>query len=429
MLPLASVNPFAPGRECELGNGIQGSLFESACRGSKRGRDGGGGVDLPENSQKRLCSGTVTYQEVLADFQLDLLNAEKYTFESLKTYVLQPEDDLSEMIKLHGKIALDPDNEYEIKTSFTILNGCYIIGNGAKIKISCPVAYPINVWRYRYLPRVNGMWGVTFCNVVFERSREFPGGLFNISKCVNFYGCHFNGFLGTTIHTESDIVVRGCHFTACFKCINSSALTGQGRYPLVVENCIFEKCMIGIMAKGKVKITGNSAFGTYCFAHIRGEGKIVGNVVGNPYQLANTVGIEMLTCYGEKIQPLCSIHIVNSKTFLWPVFKNNNLMRARLYIGERKGVFEPKNCQFSFSQIYLDAKTIGKVSLHSVFAGTCAVFKMLPSETSHERQRACICALTHTEPVLKCVDVTPFALPNPYVVSVESGQYSSDEEE
>lgn len=430
MLPFASVNPYAPGREQSSGG--RGSLFNSEClRGAKRELED---VDIPDNGAKRQCSGSISYQEVLTEFSLEnYLNCDKYSFEMLKTYVLKPEDDFGEALKIYGKVALDPELEYTISSSFSIKSKCYVIGNGARVKISCPSRYPISVLGFSYFPRFYGMWSVTFTNVIFERDRATPGGLFDVKREIQLYGCQFHGFLGNVLNTEGTCVVRGCYFVACFKCVNNTAVGLSNTVPTTVENCVFEKCMIAVMSKGRAKLKGNSTSGTYCFLHAEAEVEMINNSITNPYQLANTAGIEMVTCSVGEVMPLASVHIARNKKASWPKFEGNVFLRARLYLGRRKGMFEPRCCSFAFSQIYIDSVAFNKVSLHAVSGSTFCVVKVLPrlevDPTVQVRYRACICSNQHEEPQMNYVDMTAHALPNAYVNSVETGQFSSDEDD
>lgn len=382
---------------------------------------------------ERLCNGgsglrpeTVSFQQILSEFLVDPFSVnDRYDFEHVTTYLVQPNDNLEEVIKTHVKVALDPRYEYVITNPIKIKTLCYVIGNGAKIKVACREAFGIEVYCRELSPGIVGMWAVTFQNVIFERDRARPGGVVNSRTFVLFHGCNFIGCMGTAIRLLSGGDVKGCHFFACYKGIEC-----ESKMNIKVGYCTFETCMVGIKTSGMVRISHCLGLNIYCFAYVTGSAKFIGNSIINSNRFFESGLTEMLSCHGGVILPLATVHICASDFHVYPVFRCNLLTRCKLFVGRRGGNFSPIGCSLSYSSVIVEKSAFPSVNLSYTFHQSATVWKLLRSTDPRSGEaKKCLCGELHVWPELVQMEYTRRALPNPYNFSCDSRFFSSDEDD
>ncbi len=350
---------------------------------------------------------------------------DKYDFETVQTYFLKPGDDLETVISQHAKIALDPEVEYVIEHPVKIRSLCYIIGNGAKIKIACPEHFGIEIYPRDHSPGIVGMWLVTFNNVVFERERSIPGGIIQSRTFFLCHGCNFLGALGTAVSALAGGEVRGCHFFGCFKCVDS-----RSKFKVKVSHSVIETCMVGISASGPVSVKHCQGLSVYCFLFMLGAGKVEGNSVINPNKFYESALTEMVSCYGKIVLPLATVHISASPKHQYPHFEANVLTRCKVFVGARQGTFTPMLSSLSYTSIVADRDAFKSLNLNYTFHQTTTIWKLLSAadaDFDHGTARKCLCGDLHPCPVLKQLDYTSRVRPNPYDHSCDSRVFSDDE--
>lgn len=380
----------------------------------------------------RACSGRsrvkpdgIPYQVILNEFLADPFSVnDKYDFEHVKTYFLKPDDDLEEAIKTHVKVALEPESEYVIRKPVKIKSLCYIIGNGAKIKVACTESFGIEIYNRDHIPGIVGMWAVTFQNVIFERDRSLPGGIVHARTFVLFHGCNFLGCMGSALSLSSGGDIRGCHFYACYKCIDSNS-----KLKVSVSYCVFEACMVGIISVGLVTIRNCTGHNIYCFAFMMGSGKVISNSILNSNKFYESGLIEMISCHGGTVLPLATLHICSSFSHTYPTLRGNVFTRCKVYVGDRVGIFAPVATSLSYSSIIANKEAFQSLNLQYTFHQSSAVWKLLRSlEPDSAEVKKCLCGEVHYWPVLEQLDYTLRALPNPYDSSCDSKLYDSDDD-
>ncbi|AQQ73622.1 E1B 55K [Harbour porpoise adenovirus 1] len=367
----------------------------------------GNGLEAPKRMRFVNELECITYQDV----QRCQDRYKKFHFEQIIGYVLQPDDDFESMIKIHAKIVLDPSVEYVVRRTINITSCCYIIGNGAKVRIACHEPFGFLIHRFGHEEKIiTGMITPTFDGICFERDRCFPGGVIVSGGHFLVNGCNFIGSLKTCIEAQAGGIVRGSHFFACFK-----AIVNTSSFSLKVKSSYFERCLIGIISKGHVEVLKNTAQATYCFLFARSSCTCCYNSIINPYSLYEFEHIDMIACTnGHNILPLCSIHFVRNREAPWPQFDNNTLVRSGLYLGRRRGAFQAINCTFHYSHVNLDGDCVNSVNLSKSFDQTLSVHKFIrvdedidPAAITH----LCICGQHHPAPVVTEIDVTDFVCP------------------
>lgn len=373
--------------------------------------------------------GTIPYQLILSEFMIDPFSTnEKYDFEHVLAYVLQPEDDFETVIATHVKVALDPSFEYVISKPVTVRTLCYIIGNGAKLKIACDEPFCFEVFCRDSSPGIVGMWVVTFSNVVFERDRLKPGGVVRSRTFTLFHGCNFLGCMGLAVKLYAGGEVRGCHFFACYKCLDNDS-----KVKVKVKSCSIETSMVGVISRGKAVIKNCSGLNVYCFAYLKGSANMQYNGIMNSNGFYEAGLIEMVSCHGGIVLPLATIHVCSSASHPWPVMRHNVLTRCKLFLGHRRDTFSPLNLSLSYSSVVTDKDGFDSMNLNFTFHQTCTVWKLVrsvePPAVGPGGVKRCLCGDLHAWPTLVQLDYTSRSRPNPYDSSCDSKVFSSDDDE
>lgn len=369
----------------------------------------------------------MSYQTILREFARDpFATHDKYDFEHVQTYFLKPDDDFETAIAQHAKVALDPSVVYVITHPVKIKSLCYIIGNGAKVRIACSEHYGLEVYPRDHSPGIVGMWVVTFQNVIFERDRSTPGGILQSRSFFLCHGCNFLGALGTAVSVLAGGEIRGCHFFGCFKCVDT-----HGKFKTKVSHSVIETCMVGVSASGPVAVKRCQGLSVFCFVFFLGAGKFEGNSVINPNRFYESTLTEMVSCYGRIVLPLGTVHICASKSSAYPSFEGNILTRCKVFVGGRSGTFTPLSSSLSYTSVVADRDAFKSLNLNYTFHQTSTIWKLLsssdPPDAESSCARKCLCGDLHPCPVLKQLDYTSRVRPNPYDSSCDSRAFSDDE--
>lgn len=378
---------------------------------------------LQEADERNADYETVTYQEVLDEFRgSNECFFEKYCFDQIKAAEVSPQDDLEAAIATHAKIKLQRGQVYCVRDPLVIRACAYVIGNGAIIRIETPRGPGIKICALAAGPSISGMWGVTFVQCKFERAAEDKGLLIRASTHVLLHGCMFSGIMGTCIELDAGGIVRGCQFVACYRGVCS-----MSNRDIKVRQCYFEKCIFGITSRGDFRICGNISNETYCFAHLEGEGVLKNNQVRSPNKWTNHNGFSMVTCADGQVVPLGSVHVVANKHRRWPVIAGNVFVTAKVYLGNRMGTVSLPQCAFYLSGVCADQKAASKLVLASSFDNGISVHKVLRrDETCH--MKMCLCGASHYTNGLVFGDITAEVTTNRNVFTVDSAEFTSDED-
>lgn len=379
----------------------------------------GGGIRLPKSERK-------TYQEICEEYQLhtqgDFGMYEKYSFEEVITYHMEPGEDWNSVLATHVKVSLDGEKTYVINSQVFVSKCIYLIGNGATVFVECPTNVAIRVLNASHTPSIYQMWAPTFFNVVFQKGKNFEGNLMECATYVICHGCNFMGFPKKVLGLDSGGAIRGCYFSACYKCI-----VAHGSSTIVVKNSTFYKNVVCIKAECDVKIKENAMIECCAFLHVMGTGIIRGNTFSNAGNELPTQNL--VTCAKGEVIPLCSVHIVRDKVKRWPEMKNNLFTRCKVYLGFRNGPLDFKGCTFHYVTIYVDKNSADSVRMHGAYFQTILIAKVVKSDTVGLRSRKCICGNRHGIYPFLLASVTSESLPHPQVSSCNSFPYASTDDE
>lgn len=365
----------------------------------------------------------IGYQEVVEEFRASReLFSEKYSFEDIRAVEVSPEADLEDAIATHAKIKLQPGREYRLSSPLTIRACCYVLGQGATIRVTTSAQPAIRVSALQVGPSITGMWGVTFVNCRFERAPELRGVLIRAATHVLFHGCAFSGITGTCLELGAGGYVRGCEFTSCYRGVASVSSRD-----VKVRQCYFDKCLLGVTAAGDFRLSGNLSVETYCFAHVEGEGLIKGNTVKSPTRWTGVSGFSLVTCADGQVTALGSLHVVAHRGRRWPTLQGNVFVRAKLYLGNRLGVLSLPQCAFFRSSICVDARAANKLVLACAFENGVTVYKVLRQE-HRPTVKMCVCGSSHYANPLVFGIISAEINSSRYSFTVDSAEYSSDDE-
>ncbi|AEK98444.1 E1B 55K [Titi monkey adenovirus ECC-2011] len=364
----------------------------------------------------------ITWQEVWDDFlRGDMFLRDRYTFEQIRTHWVDPHEDLGLAIATHCKVALHPDRTYRVRDKIFIQNCCYVIGNGATIMVETSERVAFQLGMQQMSPSITGMFGCTFVNCRFSCDPNvFRGICIAANTSFLVHGCHFFGFPGDCIVANVGGRVRGTTFTSCFK-----GIYNPGRHALSVSKCIFDKCMIAISTLGFSKIRHNVATECLCFLLCRGLGRIQGNTVHGPYLSSH----RMVTCGDGTIQTLRTIHIVAHPRRTWPVFEHNVLMRTSMYLGNRRGIFMPRQSQAFHTNLVLDQHASTQVSISGLYDMSLQIYRTLRVDETRSRLMHCECGESHLVNGHVLGICTDDMRVDPLQYSAARTEYSSSEDE
>lgn len=337
---------------------------------------------------------------------------------------MKPEDDLGTVIRTHAKVSLDPRVVYTLSNKLDVEGPAYVIGNGAKVIVTGDLDCMIQVHPKNPGPSVTNMWGVVFTNVHFERDGLYSGMLARCHSFTLFHGCTFSGFVSTVVDFLAGGEVKGCCFLANYRCVVNSS-----RSAVLVKSCTFDKCILGVIGRGPANVVYCMFRETYCCALFQVHGRFKYNTVCDPTALADRSNLTMGTCAEGNMTMLCAVHIVGHFSARQVDMGHNQFLRGDVYVGCRSGIWTCPQSSFNHSRIYVTTESMSRVSLSGVYTGSLRVMKMYRPDLDAYRGRLCECGATHGYHPMMLVDVTADLVQNPCLHSVDSLDYSSDEED
>nr|WRQ19841.1 MAG: putative E1B 55 kDa protein [unidentified adenovirus] len=350
---------------------------------------------------------------------------EKYHFSQIVTHHLLPGESLEDALNAHVKVALNPVYDYIISEPICIRTNCYLIGNGATIKITCNESAVICFANSLNGPAISGMQCATISNVKFLGDYNVKGNVIFASSHLMLHGCDFLNVAGTCIRSTTGLIVRGCLFVACER-----PLRCDGDFLVTLKYNTFKNCLVCIATKNDFEILGNVCDDCYCFLLTSGTGKVVNNsvtcaMVGSMDRFRN---VDLTTCFGGITAPLCTFHVVENRRKFWPRMVHNNFYRARMFFGFRKGIFNPHHCTFHYCHLCMDMNSENKLSLHGSYDQSINVSKLVSYEFENRAMSKCECGATHLVPTPVFVSITEDVKIDGTVESCHSLEFSSDEE-
>lgn len=367
----------------------------------------------------------VTYLEVLqelADGTIDSFT-EKYSFCDIKTHFVKPDEDIEQALNRHCKVALFPGATYFINNPWRIMSCCYLIGNGATIQINCSGGAIMSFSNSIDSPMIFGMDIPTITNVTFVGSADSVGQLIFSTCKIMIHDCTFVNIFGTCLRTTTLSYIRGCLFIGCER-----ALRADGDYPIRVKHCTFRNCIVCIATKCDFEICGNSCVNAVCFLLTNAYGKIKNNFVSCNSSEDSFKNVNLYTCFGGNINPLCTLHIVANRKKWWPIMSQNSFFKSKLFLGYRKGVFKPTQCAFNYTSISLDINAVNKLSMHGAYDHTVTVSKIVSISGDQKVIVPCECGVSHLHSEVRSATITEETKVNPFAQSCHCLEFSSDEE-
>lgn len=386
---------------------------------------GVGGERLPDRWRHDTRKEVVSYQDVLQEMADGLLDAftEKYSFCDIKTYFAKPGDDIEQALNRHVKVALYPGATYLLNKPWRILSSCYLIGNGATIKVNCSGGAAITFSNSMDSPLIFGMDLPTITNVAFVGSHDAAGQLIFSTCKIMIHDCSFVNVFGTCLRTTTISYIRGCLFIGCER-----AVRADGDYPIRIKHCTFRNCIVCIATKCDFEICGNQCINAVCFLLSSGAGKLKNNFVSCNSSEDSFKNVDLFTCFGGVINSLCTVHIVADRRRWWPTMSQNSFFKCSIFLGYRKGVFKPHQCAFHYSSICLDINADNKLSMHGSYDQTVTVSKIVSSSSEQKSVVPCECGVGHLHSESRRIPITEDIKVNPFSQSCHCLEFSSDEE-
>lgn len=356
------------------------------------------------------------------------------SLEELAAYQVRPDENLEEAIHAHGKVCLDPRYDYVVSRPLLLPQWCYVIGNGARIRVrtTARLGGAIKAGHYRdafpeYI-MVQGVTRCTFVDCVFvdeppEGQHQRPiirgqGGIYVIDCC--FYDCR-----SAAVMADVKGEVKGCNFYNCH-----TGVLYTGNLIFEVAECAFERCVIGVKSPNSpLKMTYCCARDCVCLVLMGGSGTLRGNVFMHGPDLRDG---SVVTCAGGSIQLLSAYHIVARRRTSYPVFVRNHCNEGTIYVGHRRGNLYTRRCHFAATQMLLDLGCAQKVNCSGSYVNSLGVMRVTAptNETSAQRECRCECGRTHMYVYSMVVEARDAViLPNPRSYPVENLEFCSDSDE
>ncbi|AEF59042.1 E1b 55K [Simian adenovirus 20] len=331
----------------------------------------------------------VWYPEVWEDFEKgDMHLLEKYNFEQVKTYWMNPDEDWEVILNRYGKVALRPDCRYYVREKVVLRRNVYLLGNGATIEMTDPRRGGFVANMQEMCPGVVGLSGVTFHGIRFC-GNNFGGVVIVANTPVVVHNCYFFGFSNTCIELRVGGKVRGSSFYACWK-----GVVAQGKSKVSVHKCMLERCTLGISSEGFLHASDNVASDNGCFILLKGGGRICHNMICGPGTVPPKP-YQMVTCTDGKVRMLKPVHIVGHRRRPWPEFEHNVMTRCSIYLGGRRGVFMPRQCNLAHCNVIMEPPAATQVCFSGIFDISMVVYKILRYDDCRARTRTCDCGASH----------------------------------
>lgn len=354
--------------------------------------------------------------------------------EQLVGYQAGPQDNLEQAIMTHGKVILDPRFEYVLTEPLCLPSWCYVVGNGARIRVRVPARHMagIKCGHYRdHFPDSMLVQGVTRCvfvDCVFvddpplgEHKRPMIRG----EGSVYIMDCSFYDCRSAAVMAEMKGEIKGCNFYNCH-----TGVVYVGSLQFEVTDCAFQRCVIGVKSPNSpLKMSYCCARDCVCLCLMGGPGKLTGNVFMHGAELGSG---SVVTCVGGAVQLLTAIHIVGRRRVPYPIFARNQINEGCMFVGFRRGCLYMRRCHLSATQMMLDVGCAQKVNCQGSFVSSLSVLRMasVANEASAQRQCRCECGASHTfifPMVVESRDAV--ILPNPRSQPVETLEYCSDSDD
>lgn len=352
---------------------------------------------------------------------------EKYTFEDIKAHVLSPEEDLIQALNIYVKVALDPKYTYTVSRPGDIITNFYLIGNGARINVTCNEPKVIHVRNALAGPSIGGMHTPTFHNCVFVGNSDAAqnGELIVAYSNLLIHSCNFVDWNGTCVRSHTSLVLKGCLFVASTRCVRST-----GDYQITVKHCTFKCCMICIATRCDFDILSNLFDECYSAILTSGTGRVIRNAITG--SVVETVSkykhLDLTTCLGGTTNMLCNVHISENRRKVVPKFEDNNFYRLKIFLGFRKGIYMFSNCSLHYCHLCLDMNSVEKLTLSSSYAPSLSVSKMIHIDFETRIVLKCECGISHAAHLPEFLDCTSDYLVDGRKRSCQSLDYSSEEE-
>lgn len=390
----------------------------------------------PESVEEAIvCNerAPLTWEQITSRFtreNFDSFFLSDITFSQVLAYEVGPDEDLGEAIRRNCKVFLNPDVVYTINSTISLSIPCYVIGNGASIVVNCHLGFEIR--GNQFAPLVPDMHDVVFLNCSFERGPHDRGRVRAIrsTRSMVVQGCVFVGFLATCITVRGGGSIRSCQFLATYVCI----LNTPG-FTLVVKQCIFERCVVCVLAKGKTYLRRCMSLDCQTFALFASLGGMSECTAIGPRLESPLRNIKLCTCACGHVSRLYNIHVVSNRRLSWPGFDRNTFTRMNIYLGNRRGIFHPSCTSFSFCIINVESAAASRLTFQHCYEGLCYVRRLAqpaasePGQEVDMTQMLCLCQEAHFVPRQRVVDITSRVVPNRRNVSCNTGDYSSEEDD
>nr|QRV11605.1 E1B 55K [Bat mastadenovirus] len=346
-------------------------------------------------------------------------------FESIRAVHVNPGDDLEQAIRNHAKIVLKPGGVYEINATVLVTGACYIIGNCAIVRAHLPRGGPMfHVLNSAVIPAIGYMERICFSNIVFDCQGVSTAVCCLSERNILFHGCIFSGPHMLCLEMRAGAEVRGCQFMGVV-----CAIRTKGLYSVRVKNSTFEKCVFGLVAGTKATVSHCLFRDCTCSVRLGG----VGSISHCQFLITNSqeppMNLQLCTCQGNgsHAAALGHIHIVNHREAPWPKFANNVLLRVRMYLGRRKGIFHPKYCLMGLSVIAAPRGIAQRIYLFGAYDSNCAIMQLSPMH-GETNVRMCTCGESHVTPCMRATYVTDTRI-NRELNSQDTAEFSSSEED
>lgn len=356
------------------------------------------------------------------------------SLEQLAGYHAGPDDDLQEAILNHGKVMLDPRYEYVLTKPLLLATWCYVVGNGARIRVKVSARHmaAIKCGHYReFYPDgmlVQGVTRCVFADCVFvddPPSGEHKRPIFRGEGSIYIMDCSFYDCRSAAILAEMKGEVKGCNFYNCH-----TGIMYVGSLQFEVTECAFQRCVIGVKAPNSpLKITYCCARDCVCLVLMGGPGKVMGNTFMHGAELGSG---SVVTCVGGSIQLLTAYHLVSRRRAQYPIFARNHLNEGCMFVGFRRGSLYMRRCHLSAAQMMLDVGCANKVNCGGSYINSLSVLRMASNanEVSAQRQCRCECGSSHTYVFPMVVEARDaVVLPNHRSQPVETLEFCSDSDD
>lgn len=356
------------------------------------------------------------------------------SLEELAAYMVGPEDNLQEALLTHGKVCLDPRHEYVISQPLCLATWCYLIGNGARIRVTVSANHRAGIKAGHYRDvypdgvLIQGVTRCVFVDCVFVDDPP-PGQhkrpLLRAQCGVYLMDCMFYDCRSAAIMAEVKGEVKGCNFYNCH-----TGVLYEGNLQFEVTECSFQRCVVGVKSPNSpLKMTYCCARDCVCLVLMGGPGKLLGNTFMHGAELRDG---SIVTCVGGSIQLLTAYHVVARRRTSYPIFTRNHLNEGTMFVGFRRGSLYARRCHFSAAQMMLDMGCAQKVNCNGSYVNSLGVMRMATTtnNVSAQRQCRCECGESHTYIFPMVVEARDaIILPNYRSQPVECQEYCSDSDE